>query len=87
MVPEKLGAFLHHCTETEAFRLGIPMHALTIKKGTPAESFIGNHVLKFNAKCGCIIDSAHHVFDKMSLRNSVTGSAMISGYDQSDRPR
>lgn len=86
MKPEKLGSFLHHCAKTKAFRLGLPLHAAAIKTGMQAECFTGNHILNFYSKCGCI-DSAHQVFDTMAHRNLVTWSAMISGYDQSNRPR
>ncbi|KAK6147425.1 hypothetical protein DH2020_018337 [Rehmannia glutinosa] len=84
-MPEKLGSFLHYCAKTKAFRLGLPLHAASIKTGTRAEIFVGNHVLNFYAKCGCI-DSARQVYDEMPHRNLVTWSAMISGYDQSNKP-
>ncbi|KAK6147440.1 hypothetical protein DH2020_018352 [Rehmannia glutinosa] len=84
-MPGKLGSFLHYCAKAEAFRLGLPLHAASIKTGTRAEIFVGNHVLNFYAKCGCM-DSARHVYDEMPHRNLVTWSAMISGYDQSNKP-
>ncbi|KAI3443422.1 hypothetical protein Pfo_000087 [Paulownia fortunei] len=85
MIPEILGSFLHYCAKTKDFRRGLSLHAAAIKTGTQAETFIGNHILNFYAKCGRI-DSAHQLFDEMAQRNLVTWSAMISGYDQSSRP-
>ncbi|KAK4414861.1 Pentatricopeptide repeat-containing protein, mitochondrial [Sesamum alatum] len=85
MLLEKLGSFLHHCAKTKAFQLGISLHASAVKTGRQSEVFIGNHVLNFYAKCDCV-DSAMRVFEEMPLRNSVTWSALISGFDQSNRP-
>ncbi|KAL2250926.1 UNVERIFIED_CONTAM: Pentatricopeptide repeat-containing protein [Sesamum indicum] len=85
MLPEKLGSFLHHCTKTKAFERGLSLHASAVKTGRQSEIFIGNHVLNFYAKCDCI-DSAMRVFEEMPQKNLVTWSALISGFDQSNRP-
>ncbi|KAL6575243.1 hypothetical protein OROMI_012528 [Orobanche minor] len=85
MMPNELGSFLHHCTKTKAFRVGLQLHAVVIKTGTQADILIGNHILNFYAKCGRT-DYAHQMFDEMVHRNLVTWSAMISGYDQSNKP-
>ncbi|KAG8376381.1 hypothetical protein BUALT_Bualt09G0057500 [Buddleja alternifolia] len=69
----------------KGFRRGVSLHADAIKAGTQAETFIGNHILNFYAKCDHT-SCARQVFDEMSHRNLVTWSAMISGYNQSSRP-
>ncbi|GER48284.1 pentatricopeptide repeat-containing protein [Striga asiatica] len=85
MTPEKISSFLNKCTKTKAFRLGLSLHAAIIKTGNQSDIFMGNHVLNFYAKCGPI-NSACKMFDEMPHRNLVTWSAMISGYDQSNKP-
>ncbi|KAL8526099.1 hypothetical protein ACS0TY_015356 [Phlomoides rotata] len=85
MMPQKLGSFLLCCSKTKEFRRGLPFHAAVIKSGAQADVIIGNHILNFYAKCGRI-NFAHQVFDEMTLRNLVTWSALISGYDQSNKP-
>ncbi|KAK4478865.1 hypothetical protein RD792_014371 [Penstemon davidsonii] len=85
MVLRELGSLLHHCAKTKAFFNGLSLHAAAIKTGMDSDTFIGNHILNFYAKCGYIY-YAHKVFDKMLDRNLVTWSTMVSGYDQSNRP-
>ncbi|KAI4335369.1 hypothetical protein L6164_014019 [Bauhinia variegata] len=67
--------------DCEAFRQGLSLRAAVFKKGLQSDVFISNHVLNLYAKCGCI-SFARQVFDKRYLRNLVSWSAMISGYDR-----
>lgn len=82
---ESLGALLHNCSKTRALYRGISLHAVVIKTGLKSDLVISNHVLNMYAKCGSTI-SSRQVFDEMSIRNLVSWSAMISGYEQSNKP-
>lgn len=85
MMPQRLGSFLLCCSKAKEFRRGLPFHAAVIKSGAQADVIIGNHILNFYAKCGRI-NLAHQVFDEMADKNLVSWSALISGYDQSNKP-
>ncbi|KAI9085024.1 hypothetical protein K1719_033016 [Acacia pycnantha] len=81
MIPEAIASVLHHCSKTKDFRQGLCLHAVVLKTGLQSIVFISNHVLNMYAKCG-FISLARKVFDKMSERNLISWSAIISGYDQ-----
>ncbi|XP_068640781.1 pentatricopeptide repeat-containing protein At1g15510, chloroplastic-like [Aristolochia californica] len=82
---QNIGPCIHLCSKTKAFRQGICLHAVVIKLGFQSDIIVSNHVLNMYAKCNDI-SSAHHVFDEMLEKNIVSWSAMISGYDQANRP-
>ncbi|XP_073147182.1 pentatricopeptide repeat-containing protein At4g32430, mitochondrial-like [Henckelia pumila] len=85
MLQEIIGSLLHQCANTKNFRQGILLHAAAVKIGMKSDVIIGNDIVNFYAKCGCM-NSAHQMFDEMSRKNLVTWSALISGYVQSKRP-
>lgn len=85
MGPEVLGSILHQCSKTRSFRPGFSLHAAVVKMGFESDVIISNHVLNMYAKCGKI-EFARQVFDTMPERNLVSWSAMISGYDQAEKP-
>ncbi|KAG9455112.1 hypothetical protein H6P81_008016 [Aristolochia fimbriata] len=82
---QNIGSCIHLCSKAKAFRQGISLHALVIKLGLQSDIIVSNHVLNMYAKCDDI-SSAHQVFDEMAEKNVVSWSAMISGYDQANRP-
>ncbi|XP_065848197.1 pentatricopeptide repeat-containing protein At2g33680-like [Euphorbia lathyris] len=58
---------------------GLQGHALAIKIANFHDVFVGSSLLNFYCKAGLLVD-ARKVFDKMTERNAVTWSTMISGY-------
>ncbi|KAG6532687.1 pentatricopeptide repeat-containing protein At2g33680-like [Zingiber officinale] len=54
-------------------------HCVAIKVGNNDDVFLGSSLLNMYCKQGCVLD-ARKVFDRMPVRNSVSWSAMISGY-------
>ncbi|XP_078182005.1 tetratricopeptide repeat (TPR)-like superfamily protein isoform X2 [Carex rostrata] len=58
------------------------VHALIAKNGFELEVPVGNALISSYFQCGCPV-SAHKVFDKMSERNLITWTAMVSGMAQS----
>ncbi|GLT95569.1 hypothetical protein SLE2022_132450 [Rubroshorea leprosula] len=85
MIPETIGALLHHCAKIKAFHYGRSLHAAVMKAGMQYDVYVSNHVLNMYAKCGKI-NLARQVFDEMPEKNVVSWSAMISGYDQGGKP-
>ncbi|XP_065860540.1 pentatricopeptide repeat-containing protein At2g03380, mitochondrial [Euphorbia lathyris] len=68
------------CAFLGALRAGSSLHAYSTKVGLLSSNvYIGTALLTFYAKCGDA-KSARTVFDGMEEKNSVTWSAMISGY-------
>lgn len=85
MLLQRLGLLLHNCSKAKSVRHGLSLHAVVIKTGLQSDIFLYNHVLNMYAKCGNM-GTAHQVFDEMTVRNLVSWSAMISGYDQGGKP-
>ncbi|XP_057415002.1 putative pentatricopeptide repeat-containing protein At3g15130 [Lotus japonicus] len=77
MMLETIGTLLQRCSKTMTFGL----HAAVLKIGLQSHVFVSNQLLNMYVKCGRVV-LARKVFDGMSERNTVSWSAMISGYDQ-----
>eukprot|EP01018_Ginkgo_biloba_P008462 Gb_26311 [translate_table: standard] len=67
------------CAKLAALEQGKEVHEDVIRTGFLSDIFVANALLDMYAKCGNTKD-AFHVFDKMSERDVVSWSAMISGY-------
>eukprot|EP01018_Ginkgo_biloba_P002828 Gb_14729 [translate_table: standard] len=65
----------------EGLEQGRQVHARIIKNELESNVYLGSVLLDMYAKCGSLAN-ARHVFDKMSIRDVVSWSAMISGYAQ-----
>ncbi|KAH9326183.1 hypothetical protein KI387_006361, partial [Taxus chinensis] len=72
---------LQWCVNSRAIAEGQQVHAHTIISGFAYILFIANNLVNMYAKCGKIED-ARKVFDKMSPRQSITWTTMVSGYAQ-----
>lgn len=81
--PSVLAQLIQSYSRTADLRRGKRIHAHLISVGNPS-TFIANHLLNMYAKCGDI-DSAISLFDRMSHRNLVTWTALISGFSQNKR--
>eukprot|EP01018_Ginkgo_biloba_P030851 Gb_21555 [translate_table: standard] len=66
-------AVLHQCER---------IHAYILKTGFESDLCVGNALIDMYAKCGSL-EVARQFFDKMSSRNLVSWTTMISGYGQS----
>jgi pentatricopeptide repeat protein len=76
---------LKACAGLSAFQQGRLSHEQVIRNGLELDIFVGNALVDMYAKCGSI-DSARRFFDRMSVRDVVSWTAMIAGYAQSGHP-
>lgn len=72
---------LHGCAKIKALGEGKLVHAHMIITGFNPNFFVENHLLNMYAKCGELAD-ARQVLEKMPVRNVVSWTAVISGYEQ-----
>ncbi|GFY81577.1 tetratricopeptide repeat (TPR)-like superfamily protein [Actinidia rufa] len=70
---------LRSCAGLSALRLGRQVHAAVLENGFSLDMSNSNALISMYSKCGDL-GSARKVFDEMPERNSVTFSAMMSGY-------
>eukprot|EP01018_Ginkgo_biloba_P037431 Gb_29873 [translate_table: standard] len=70
---------LQACAHLGALKQGELIHDNIIKSGFDSDVSIGNSLIDMYAKCGSLED-ARRLFDKMSIRDVVSWSAMIAGY-------
>ncbi|XP_048528159.1 pentatricopeptide repeat-containing protein At2g33680 [Triticum urartu] len=61
--------------------MGVQLHGLVVKDGLVVFVSVENSLVTMYAKAGCM-DAALHVFASSKERNSITWSAMITGYAQ-----
>eukprot|EP01018_Ginkgo_biloba_P039368 Gb_08569 [translate_table: standard] len=72
------------CAHLAALRQGLEIHAYIIRHGFELHLAVMNALIDMYAKCG-IIETAKHIFDKMSQANVVSWNAMIAGYIHNGR--
>ncbi|XP_042452300.1 pentatricopeptide repeat-containing protein DOT4, chloroplastic-like isoform X1 [Zingiber officinale] len=85
MLLRKLGMLLQECSTKRTFRLGVALHASVVKNGVESDLFLSNHLINMYAKCKDF-ESSNCIFDHMPIRNIVSWSALIAGYDQASNP-
>lgn len=66
------------CTATRVLDKGKEVHGLAVKSGFSKDIYFRNTLIDFYLKCG-ELDHGRKVFDKMSVRNVVTWTTMLSG--------
>ncbi|KAL6502632.1 hypothetical protein OROHE_024285 [Orobanche hederae] len=69
-------------TSQEFVGMGNQVHCLAIKNGLAGIVSVGNAVVTMYAKCGSLTDAVK-VFELSTNKNSITWSALITGYAQS----
>eukprot|EP01018_Ginkgo_biloba_P029573 Gb_20749 [translate_table: standard] len=74
-------ALLQGCINSKALVEGKRVHAHMIKNALGSGIFLQNNLINMYAKCGRATD-ARQVFGKMSERNLVSWTTMITGYAQ-----
>eukprot|EP01018_Ginkgo_biloba_P030770 Gb_22711 [translate_table: standard] len=72
---------LKACAGLSALQEGKEIHYHIIKSGQKSNVFVSTALIDMYAKCGSI-ELARQLFDKMSFKNVVSWSAMITGYAQ-----
>ncbi|KAL9999155.1 putative tetratricopeptide-like helical domain superfamily [Helianthus debilis subsp. tardiflorus] len=68
-------------TLPEYIHIGSQIHCLGLKHGLLSHVSVGNAIVTMYSKCGSL-DEAVKAFDLLSNKNSITWSAMITGYAQ-----
>ncbi|XP_073008377.1 pentatricopeptide repeat-containing protein At4g39530 [Typha latifolia] len=76
-----LASVLRACVQSKAVRPAIQVHNLAIKLGFDIDVYVGTSLINLYAKIGCM-DEATLIFDALPIRNSVTWTAVITGYSQ-----
>lgn len=80
-----LASVLPACAELAALKVGKELHGNIIKNGLADRCHVGSAVIDMYAKCGRL-DLAHHVFERLSERDSVCWNSMISSCSQNGKP-
>ncbi|XVE89413.1 hypothetical protein DITRI_Ditri19aG0199800 [Diplodiscus trichospermus] len=80
-----LASVLPACADLAALKLGKELHGTIIKNGLADRCHVGSAVLDMYAKCGRL-DLAHHVFRRLSDRDSICWNSMITSCSQNGRP-
>ncbi|XP_048132597.1 pentatricopeptide repeat-containing protein At2g13600-like [Rhodamnia argentea] len=70
---------LSSCAALRDLKSGSCVHAATIKRGFDADVIVGNTLLNFYSKCGCVVD-ATKVFEYMPERTVVSWTSMMSAF-------
>ncbi|KAJ4967324.1 hypothetical protein NE237_019173 [Protea cynaroides] len=76
---------LQGCARHRCLDQGRALHHHMLAHNYDPDLFVTNHLINMYSKCGCL-EVARQLFDQMSHRNLVSWTALITGYDQHDRP-
>ncbi|KAJ8642185.1 hypothetical protein MRB53_018879 [Persea americana] len=79
--PSTLSGVLSSCGGVEALDPGMQLHGLAIKAGLDGHVSVGTSLISLYAKCQRL-DDAYLLFEKMPVRNTVSWTAIISGFAQ-----
>ena len=79
-----LASLVKACTALGAIRKGKQVHAHFMLSPFRDDNVVKSSLVDMYAKCG-LLDNARVVFDSISLKNSVSWTAMISGYARHGR--
>ncbi|CAK9140723.1 unnamed protein product [Ilex paraguariensis] len=76
-----IGTVLRACAKLTDLNIGRQIHGYITKSGSVLDVMVGNSLLSMYSKCG-VIDDTMKVFDEMASKDTVSYSAIISGYVQ-----
>lgn len=79
--PVTLATMLRACAELTDLKRGTKLHCHMIKSGIHLDTTVGNSLISMYAKCG-IMDDAVGFLDEMITKDTVSYSAIISGFVQ-----
>lgn len=82
--PTSVASALRACANLSDLCLGKQLHALLAKSGLHTDLTAGNSLLSMYAKAG-LIDQATTLFDQMVVKDTVSYSALVSGYVQNGK--
>ncbi|KAI3504936.1 hypothetical protein L1887_26736 [Cichorium endivia] len=77
--------FLRKCVENNSLQEAQMIHAHIMKSGKQEDLFVMTSLVNVYGKCGAM-EAAHKVFDKLSKRNVVTWTSLMSGYVHNSQP-
>ncbi|KAI3513394.1 hypothetical protein L1887_20725 [Cichorium endivia] len=69
------------CAKSQKLDLGKGVHGLVIKYGDGGDVFVATAIIDFYSKCG-LVDEALKKFSRISIRNVVSWTAIITGFVQ-----
>lgn len=72
-------AILKACSSARDLSFGREVHADILSSGIDPDLFVGGCLVEMYAKCGSVVD-ARRVFDTLPAKDTVTWTAMITGY-------
>uniref|UniRef100_M8BVU0 DYW domain-containing protein n=1 Tax=Aegilops tauschii TaxID=37682 RepID=M8BVU0_AEGTA len=79
--PTSVASALRACASLADLHIGKQLHVLLAKSGLHSDLTAGNSLLSMYAKAG-LIDEATALFDEMAAKDTVSYSALVSGYVQ-----
>ncbi|GMN39308.1 hypothetical protein TIFTF001_008534 [Ficus carica] len=74
-----LSTLLSACAGSNALARGQEVHAHALKCGLESNLSVGNALIGFYTKCGCVKD-VKALFEKMLVRDTITWTEMITAY-------
>ncbi|XP_068659355.1 putative pentatricopeptide repeat-containing protein At5g13230, mitochondrial isoform X1 [Aristolochia californica] len=83
--PGFLGSLLSSYSKLRLYNNGRSVHSVVLKRQVwSSNGYLQNHLVNFYAKCEKL-SCAHKLFDEIFAKNTITWTALISGYDQCGR--
>ncbi|KAL6592402.1 hypothetical protein ACP70R_049455 [Stipagrostis hirtigluma subsp. patula] len=79
-----LASVLSSCADSKILTRGAQLHALIVKVGYNSSVLVGSSLISFYSRCGQL-ENAHRVFQDMPTKNTVSWTALISGYAQDNQ--
>jgi len=79
-----LASALSACSDRKTLTGGAQLQALLVKVGYDSSVLAGSSLVSFYSRCGQL-ENAHRVFQGMAAKNTVSWTALISGYAQDNQ--
>ena len=79
-----LASALSACADMKTLNGGAQLQALLVKVGYDSSVLAGSSLVSFYSRCGQL-ENAHRVFQGMTAKNTVSWTALISGYAQDNQ--